>query len=104
MQADNPLTIDNYGMLSGSVLLGTGSYIKSTVTNYEGGTLAFGATFDIGDGGTTTLSNAGTMSPDGTGSIGTTSLTADTITQTSTGHLPGRPHAGVGLLRHQAPT
>ncbi len=47
--------------------------------------LALGSSVNINDASTATLSNAGTMSPGGTGSIGTTSLTAGNVTQTKFG-------------------
>ena len=82
LRSSKAMMVENYGVLTGSMYLdGT----ETTLTNYEGGTLNLGTSVNIQDASTSTFSNAGTMSPDGTGSIGTTSLIAGVIEQTSTG-------------------
>jgi uncharacterized protein with beta-barrel porin domain len=63
-------TIENYGTVTGSVDLGTGN---NSFENKLGALFNTGATVNLG-GGANTLTNAGTLSPGGAGSILTTAL------------------------------
>jgi outer membrane autotransporter protein len=72
-------TIDNYGTVTGSVDLGAGT---NTFNNRPGGLLNAGETVNVGSGNT--LTNQGTLSPGGKGTIQTTTLTGNLV-QTNSG-------------------
>lgn len=72
-------TIDNYGIISGSVELGAGS---NSFQNERAGTLESGPTLYVGAGNV--LTNGGTLSPGGVGTVLTTALTGD-LSQSDSG-------------------
>ena len=71
--------IDNDGIVTGSVLLGTG---LNAFNNLSGGLFNSGA--DVFLGGGNLLTNSGKLAPAGIGTIGTTALTGD-LRQTGSG-------------------
>ena len=71
--------VDNSGTVTGDVDLGRGT---NAFNNLAGGTFNVGADVNLGAGNT--LTNAGTLSPGGTGTIRTTALSGNLV-QTSTG-------------------
>lgn len=71
-------TIDNTGSITGNIDLGTGI---NAIFNRPGGRLLNNTNIAL-DGGT--LTNAGDISPGGTGTVGTTNITGNYV-QTSTG-------------------
>ncbi len=74
-------TVSNFGTVIGNVDLGTGT---NAFNNMAGGLFNSGATVSLGAGNT--LTNAGTLSPGGAGTILTTALTGNLV-QTATGRL-----------------
>jgi len=72
-------TIDNYGVVTGSVDLGAG---LNTLHNEPAATLNSGATLSLGAGNL--LANDGTVSPGGRGNVMTTSITGN-VTQAASG-------------------
>jgi hypothetical protein len=72
-------TVDNYNLITGNVDLGAGI---NAFNNRLGGTFRSGANAVLGAGNT--LTNAGDLSPGGTGTIQTTVLTGNLV-QTGTG-------------------
>jgi outer membrane autotransporter protein len=70
-------TIDNYGIITGSVDLGA---VRNAFNNKVGGTFNAGATVNL-EGGL--LSNAGTFAPGGSGTVLTTELTGNLLQQES---------------------
>ena len=74
-------TVNNFGTVIGNVMLGTGT---NAFNNMAGGQFNSGATVSLGTGNT--LTNAGTLSPGGAGTILTTVLTGNLV-QTTTGRL-----------------
>ena len=74
-------TVSNFGTVIGNVDLGTGT---NAFNNMAGGLFNSGASVNLGAGNT--LTNAGTLSPGGAGTILTTSLTGN-LAQTTTGRL-----------------
>jgi uncharacterized protein with beta-barrel porin domain len=74
-------TVNNFGTVIGNVMLGTGT---NAFNNMAGGQFNSGATVSLGTGNT--LTNAGTLSPGGAGTILTTVLTGNLV-QTTTGML-----------------
>ena len=72
-------SIDNYGMVTGSVELGAGA---NSFHNESTGTLNAGATLGLGAGGV--LTNEGTFSPGGSGTILATALSGNLL-QTPSG-------------------
>lgn len=79
--SDAVLAVTNNGIFGGSVELEEG--YGSTFTNASGGTLNLGASFDLGSDGK--LTNEGTVSPGGSGSIQTSTITG-VFEQTSDGN------------------
>lgn len=77
------LTIDNYGVLSGSVSLYDS--VANTVTNQDGGTMNIGLEFDLGS--SSSFENDGTLSPGGTGNIISSTVTSKSFTQSASGML-----------------
>lgn len=73
-------TVNNYGVLTGSVLL---SNQHSAVNNYAGALFNMGSYAAIGPDGS--FLNAGMMSPGGVGTYGGTLLTAGAVSQSATG-------------------
>ena len=73
-------TIENFGSVTGNVDLGGGS---NAFNNYQAGLFNSGMTVDLGGGN---LLNAGTLSPGGSGTVLTTTLTGD-LTQTGSGQF-----------------
>ncbi|MEM1049256.1 MAG: autotransporter domain-containing protein [Pseudomonadota bacterium] len=86
--------VDNFGTVTGSVDMRGGA---NTFNNRAGGIFNSGPVAIIGAGNT--LSNAGTLSPGGTGTVQTTALTGN-IVQTGTGTfvVDIDPSAGTGDL------
>lgn len=78
------LDIENYGILSGSILLDD-SY-KNILTNAAQGTFEAGQEVNIGSKETPVFTNAGIVSPGGSGTIITTDISSD-YTQSDTGTL-----------------
>lgn len=76
------LDIENYGTLSGSIMLDD-SY-KNILTNTAQGTFEAGQEVTIGSKKTPVFTNAGIVSPGGTGTIITTDISSD-YTQSDTG-------------------
>lgn len=76
---DDVLT--NYGTIDGSIDLGGGT---NTLDNEAGGVLNVNSVLSVGAGNT--VNNAGTISPGGTGTVTTTTLTGS-LAQSSTGTL-----------------
>lgn len=74
-------TLVNSGTIDGSIDLGGGA---NSISNLAGGLLKTGPALKVGSGNTVT--NSGTLSPGGSDSIVTTTLTGN-LTQTSTGTL-----------------
>ena len=74
-------TVNNFGTVTGNVTLGTGT---NAFNNMAGGFFNAGATVQLGGGNV--LTNAGTISPGGTGVVQTTALTGNLV-QTATGRL-----------------
>ena len=74
-------TVSNFGTVIGNVDLGAGT---NAFDNMAGGLFNSGASVNLGAGNT--LSNAGTLSPGGAGTILTTAL-AGNLVQTATGRL-----------------
>jgi uncharacterized protein with beta-barrel porin domain len=74
-------TVNNSGTMIGNVTLGSGANVFN---NMAGGLFNAGATVNLGAGNA--LTNAGTLSPGGTGVIQTTALTGNLV-QTSAGQL-----------------
>jgi uncharacterized protein with beta-barrel porin domain len=74
-------TVNNFGTVTGNVTLGTGT---NAFNNMAGGFFNAGATVQLGAGNV--LTNAGTISPGGTGVVQTTTLTGNLV-QTATGRL-----------------
>ncbi|MGD9883989.1 MAG: autotransporter domain-containing protein, partial [Reyranella sp.] len=75
-------TIDNSGTINGQVLFSAGT---GTFNNLSGGTFNTGPSLSFGSSGV--LSNAGTLSPGGTGQIQTTTISAGSLAQSSGGVL-----------------
>jgi uncharacterized protein with beta-barrel porin domain len=73
-------TVNNSGTVTGNVVLGSGT---NAFNNMAGGLFNPGASVDLGGG---SLTNAGTLSPGGAGTIQTTALTGN-LTQAATGIL-----------------
>ncbi len=73
--------LENGGTINGDVSLGVGS---NTLNNLAGGVLNVNTVLSVGAGNT--VSNAGVISPGGSGTIETTALTGNLV-QTSTGSL-----------------
>jgi hypothetical protein len=67
-------TVDNFGLVTGDVLLGTGI---NAFNNMQGGLFESGADVAIGAGNT--LTNAGLLAPGGIGSVFTTALTGNFV-------------------------
>ncbi len=86
--------VDNYGIVTGNVDLADGA---NAFNNRGGSTFNSGPIVLIGAGNT--LTNAGTLSPGGPGTVQTTALTG-TLVQTGTGTLQVdvNPSAGTGDL------
>ena len=76
VSAQNDTTVDNYGTISGSVLLGPWS---NPFNNYDGALFNMGATVNIG--ADSALTNGGTLSPGGVGNVATTTLTGILINE-----------------------
>jgi len=74
-------TVSNFGTVIGNVDLGTGT---NAFNNMAGGLFNSGATVSLGAGNA--LTNAGTLSPGGAGTVLTTALTGNLV-QTTTGTL-----------------
>ena len=74
-------TVNNSGTVIGNVVLGSG---VNAFNNMTGGVFNPGATVNLGAGNA--LTNAGTLSPGGSGVIQTTALTGNLV-QTATGRL-----------------
>jgi uncharacterized protein with beta-barrel porin domain len=74
-------TVSNFGTVIGNVDLGTGA---NAFNNMAGGLFNSGASVSLGE--SNTLTNAGTLSPGGAGTILTTALTGNLV-QTTTGRL-----------------
>jgi uncharacterized protein with beta-barrel porin domain len=74
-------TVDNFGTVTGNVVLGTGT---NAFNNQAGALFNAGASVDLG--ASNVLTNAGTLSPGGAGTIQTTALTGN-LTQSATGLL-----------------
>ena len=83
-------TINNYGTIAGNVTLGNGT---NAIFNKAGGTFTTGATVDLRAGNM--LTNAGTLSPGGTGTVQTTVLTGNLV-QTGSGSLAVDINAATG--------
>lgn len=77
------LTIDNYGILSGSVSLYDA--VANTVTNHDGGTMNIGLEFDLGS--SSSFENDGILSPGGSGNIISSTVTSKTFSQSASGTL-----------------
>ncbi|SEM24676.1 autotransporter domain-containing protein [Bradyrhizobium sp. OK095] len=73
--------VSNFGTVTGNVDLGTGTNVFD---NTAGGLFNSGATVSLGAGNA--LTNAGTLSPGGAGTVLTTALTGNLV-QTATGRL-----------------
>ncbi|MDN2581716.1 autotransporter outer membrane beta-barrel domain-containing protein [Aquibium sp. ELW1220] len=69
VSAQNDTTVDNFGTISGNVLLGPWNNVFN---NYEGGLFDMGGTVNIASG---TLTNWGTLSPGGDDNVFTSALT-----------------------------
>jgi uncharacterized protein with beta-barrel porin domain len=74
-------TVSNFGTVIGNVDLGAGT---NAFNNMAGGLFNSGASVNLGAGNT--LTNAGTLSPGGAGTIQSTALTGNLV-QTTTGRL-----------------
>jgi uncharacterized protein with beta-barrel porin domain len=74
-------TVNNFGTVIGNVILGSGA---NAFNNMAGGFFNSGATVNLGAGNA--LTNAGTLSPGGTGVIQATALTGNLV-QSATGRL-----------------
>jgi len=74
-------TVNNFGTVIGNVILGSGT---NAFNNMAGGFFNSGATVDLGAGNL--LTNAGTLSPGGAGTIQATALTGNLV-QSATGRL-----------------
>lgn len=74
-------SIDNHGVVAGSVDLGSGS---NAFTNQFGGLLAAGPVLHLGSGNQ--LTNAGTLSPGGLGTVQSTAVSGNMV-QSKTGTL-----------------
>jgi len=83
-------TVNNLGTVIGNVTLGTGT---NAFNNMAGGFFNPGTTVDLGAGNL--LTNAGTLSPGGAGSIQTTALSGNLV-QTATGRLITDINIGAG--------
>ncbi|MFN3547319.1 MAG: autotransporter domain-containing protein [Mesorhizobium sp.] len=81
ISAQNDTTVDNYGTISGSVLLGPWS---NPFNNYSGALFNMGSTVNIG--ADSALTNSGTLSPGGVGNVATTTLTGVLVNE-ATGTL-----------------
>lgn len=66
-------TVNNFGTVIGNVALGSGT---NAFNNLAGGVFDSGATVDLGGG---TLTNSGTLSPGGLGTVQTTALTGNLV-------------------------
>lgn len=77
-----PLSIENQGVLSGSIFLD--DKYKNTLKNGVLGTLETGLEISIGSSKNPVFTNAGTVSPGGTGTLITSEISSD-FTQSSTG-------------------
>jgi hypothetical protein len=87
-------TVNNFGTVTGSVVLDSTTLVGNTILGGGGGVNAFnnmaggvfnsGATVSLGAGNT--LTNAGTLSPGGAGTIQTTALSGNLV-QTATGRM-----------------
>lgn len=75
------VTVNNGGLVTGNIESEFGSSV--TFNNLSGGTFRSGATLNLAG---QTLTNAGTLSPGGTGSAQTSAITGDLV-QTSTGNF-----------------
>ena len=70
VSAQNDTTVDNYGTISGNVLLGPWN---NPFNNHAGALFNMGSTVNIAND--STLTNSGTLSPGGSGTVQTTALT-----------------------------
>ncbi|WP_415714940.1 autotransporter domain-containing protein [Roseibium sp.] len=78
---DGDDTVNNTGTVTGNVNLGAGT---NTFNNQSGGTFNSGSSVTLGDGNT--LTNSGNLSPGGSSTVGTTTITGNFI-QTSDGMM-----------------
>ncbi|WP_187967969.1 autotransporter outer membrane beta-barrel domain-containing protein [Aquibium microcysteis] len=81
VSAQNDTTVDNYGTISGNVLLGPWN---NPFNNRSGGLFEMGGTVNIGND--STLSNSGTLSPGGDDNVYTSTLTGILVNE-ATGTL-----------------
>jgi uncharacterized protein with beta-barrel porin domain len=72
-------TVNNYGTITGTVDLGSGN---NAFYNFAGGVFNSGDTVDLGGG---TLTNYSSLSPHGSGTIGTTAINTGNLVQKSDG-------------------